>query len=647
MRVVFSAILTLCSGSLAVAQLHYAAAGPVVNNFLNSRSDKYEPISVTWNMQGKIQADLNDGINYLLEEQPLQAEASFTIVLEQDATLWQAFYYRAVARKLMRRYHEALADLRSASKLNNKLYEARIEEARCYLALSSFQQSESAANAAIQIDKLRPAAYYVLGCVKEAEKNLPAAIRNYQRCLEVDKAYHDARISLAILELLANKRESVALGEFATVLASDSLNRDALMMRSILVFDKNKEQSLRDLNRLIRVSPTYVIGSYLRGVLLTIMGEYDRAFIDFQKVIKSTTTDDNNFEGQQSWIDKKIDIQNVGAYTLTRVYGLSDDDAAKFKQAYCLIMTGAFDESIRRIDQTSNPNQEPLAIYLKAVASEHRGNHVRAFDLYNEAIYRDKTIADAYKKRGIYRQELKEWDRSIEDFTTVLKLMPDSYVMYKIRGISYYYNKELEKAVADFSAYLKRDSTDIQTISYRGVAYRDLNQRLPMYMDFANARVNDFNQKDMMHLVDSVLLKGDTALAVSALTSFVKHRPWFTEAYAKKLKIHARQNNWPAIEQGLPEALDHKDAEVRKEDLSYLLTLKGILADRSNTPDEALNAFKEAIKVDKANANAYVERGKMLVRTNKTSQAADDFRKAASLGSTEARKLLDALGVKD
>lgn len=643
MKLFLIAMLTVWCCGHADAQLHYAAAGPVANNFLQSRADKYESISVTWNMQGKLQADLNDGINFLLENKPLQAEASLSHVLEQDATLWQAFYYRAIARKLMKRYHEALADLNSTVKLNSKLYEARIEEARCYLALSSLAQSEAAANRAIQVDKLKPAAYYILGCVRQAENNVPAATKNFQRCIEVDKSYSDARVNLALIELIANKREAVALEQFTSVLNFDSLNREALVMRSILLFDKNKKQSLRDLSRLISGNPMYVIGPYLRGILYTIMGEYDRAFADFQKVIKSTTTDDNNFKGQQTWIDKKIDIQNVGAYTLTRVYGLSDSDAARFKQAFCLIVVGDFDESIRQINNTSNPNQEPLAVYLKAVALEHRGRHAQAFDLYNEAIYRDNTIADAYKKRAIYRQELKEWDRSIEDLTTVLKLMPDSYVIYKIRGISYYHSRQLEKAIVDYTKYLTYDSADKQTISYRGEAYRELNNRLLMYIDFANARVNDFNDRDMIHLVDSVLHQGDTLLALSALTSFVKARPWFTQAYTLKMKLHARQNNWSAIERNLPDALKHKGDDAPKSDYSYLLTLKGILAGRSEALDEALIAFKEAIKTDKTNAFAYLERSKILIQANKTSQAADDLQKAASLGNTEAQKLLDGM----
>lgn len=638
------ALLLCCPVLNTLAQEHYQLMGLAVSNFLQARDNKFDEIPVTWNMKGIIQADLNDGINYLLEDRPGLAEGSFNIVLTKDQTLWQAYYYRAIARKQQELYSNAIDDLQAAIKLNPKLYEAQVELAKCYLVTNLWIESENAVRRAIQLDKTRAAAYYVKGCIYESQRKGNAALSSFRDCLKADSLYHDARIHIALIELGENKDEPKAIKELTSVLTIDSLQHDALVMRSILTFDKNKQQSLHDLTMLISVSPTNIIGYYLRGMLHTNMQQYDRGFSDFQQVIRATNTSDNNFVGQQTWVDKKIDIQNVGAYTLTRVYGLSDDDAAKLKRAYCLIMTRAYDKSIAALNSTSDPDGEPLAVYLRAVAYEHKGNHNQAFVLYNEAVKLDDGIADAYKKLGIYEQELKRWENSITNLTKVLKLLPDTYVIYKIRGVSYHYNKQYDKAIADFTVYLEHDPTNKDVIGYRGVSYLNSNQRLNAYIDFSNSQnPQAFNVKDVLHLIDSVLQKGDTTFVLAALTSFVKSGTSFTEAYALKMKLHLAQNDWRPVESGLFDALRSIRADAPKEDHAYLLIVKGLVMKKNNHPDDALDAFNQAIRYDKSNALAYLERGKFLLTQNKTSKAIDDLERSASFGNVEADKLLKGL----
>jgi tetratricopeptide (TPR) repeat protein len=636
--------LLWCVAMNTFAQQQYQLMGLVVDKFLQDRGNKFKEIEITWNMEGAIQADLNDGINYLHEEKLTLAQGSLNIVLQKNPTTWQAYYYRAITRKLQKNYFVALGDLKAALKLNPKLYEAQVEIAKCYLATNLLVEAENAARRAIQLNKKRADAYYVKGCIHESQGQAVAAINSFRECLKADSSYHDAHIDIAIVALVLNKDEARAINELTAVLTLDSLQQDALLMRSILVFDKNKQQSLRDLTKLISVSPNNMIAFYLRGILHADMQQYYQGFSDFQTVIKATSTDDNNFEGRQTWIDKKIDLQNVGAYTVTRVYGLEDADATKLKQAYCLILTNAFEKSIAVINSISNPNEEPLAVYLKAVANEHQGKHNEAFILYNEAIRLDNTIADAYKKRGIYEQELKQWEKSIDDFTTVLRLLPETYVIYKLRGVSYYHNKQLSKAIADYSIYLNRDSTNKQVIEYRGVAYKENNQRLNAYIDFSTAHSNIVLPiADILHLVDSVLQKGDTTLALKALTGFVKANPGFTELYALKLKVHLTQNDWSPIEADLLTALRNVRPNTPKEDHAYLLTVKGMLMSKTNHPDEAFDAFNQAVNVDKKNALAYLERGKTLLAKNKTAKAIEDLKKSESFGNTTAKKMLEKL----
>jgi hypothetical protein len=65
-----------------------------LDNFATSRFWQYEDIPIIWNMKGKLQADINEGLNALIEGNANVAEYNFSNALKVDSTLWQVYYYR-------------------------------------------------------------------------------------------------------------------------------------------------------------------------------------------------------------------------------------------------------------------------------------------------------------------------------------------------------------------------------------------------------------------------------------------------------------------------------------------------------------------------------------------------------------------------
>lgn len=632
-------LLFYCFVVPALAQ--FDMIGEAFQEFATKRFWQYEEISFTWNMEGTIQAELNEGINNLLEENPALAEVNFTTVLQKDSSLWQAYYYRAVSRKQLKEFSGAKQDLQQALKLHPEFYEGYVELAKVHHLRRKNIESEQALKEAIRLDKSKAVAYYLRGDIDLGQEQVRSAVNYYKQCLSVDSLFQDARIKLALIDFFVKKNEQVALSHLNKVLATDSLQKNALLFRSIMLFKNDKKQSVQDLSNLILVNPLNLMARYLRGIQLTEIKKFDRAFADFQMVIKSTSIDDNNFAGKQTWIDKKIDIQNVGAYILTRVYGLSDQDAAKIKQAYCHILNGEFALAVGILNQTSNPMQEPVCLYLIAVAYEHKGDHLKAFSFYNHALKLDDEIADAHKKRGIYEQEMKAWDKSITDFDAVLKLNPDSYVIYKIRGTSYYHVNNFTQAISDYSTYLKRDTLNKEIIGFRGAAYLKNNQRLNAYIDFAvSGNPGGLVFDDMNHLIDSVLTRGDTTFVLQALNTITEAAPYYTEGYVRKFKIHMARNEWKPIEAEILKALRNSRADAEKTEHAYLLLVEAMTLAKNRHKEDALTKFTESIKLDKQNAIAYLERGKLLRAMGKTSKAESDLKQAAELGSEKAKQLL-------
>src|SRR5690606_11953048 len=132
-----------------------------------------------------------------------------------------------------------------------------------------------------------------------------------------------------ITDLSSKKDPKAARPHIDRIRAYDPLEKTAPLFRAILAHERDKRQCIKDLTSLLSVSPDHLIALFLRGLYLTNEGEYSQAFSDFHKVIKNTELSDNAFKGQQTWMDKKIDLQNAGAYTVRRVYGLEEDDGLK------------------------------------------------------------------------------------------------------------------------------------------------------------------------------------------------------------------------------------------------------------------------------------------------------------------------------
>jgi tetratricopeptide (TPR) repeat protein len=610
----------------------------------SSKLLEYQEIALDWTMDGKLQVYLNEGINSLLEHNPSLAETNLSKLLQLDSSIWQAYYYRGVSNKMLGRLDLAEADFSRLIRRNQAPYESQIELGKIRLIQQEPRMAEKSFEKAIRINPSQPWAYYFKANIRFHQFLHKDAGKLLQTCLQQDSLFHDARIKLAIIEMLEKGLPEKGIPHLNRVLRLDSLNRFGLLFRSIATFTSDRTSSLADLNKLVRVNPNNTFAYYLRGLQRSSLEDYARAFPDFHKVIEAIAEDDNRFIGRQTWVDKRIDIQNVGAYAVTRVYGLPDADAVKVKKAYCLLVMGSYSESIATINATAIAKSEPLCWYLKAVANEHNVKHNAALSCYDRALDLDNDILDAHKKRGIYRQELKAWKGSIEDLTEVLRINPETFVVHKIRGVSYYYDNDLPKAIADFSRYLQRDSLNKEIMGYRAMAFLGNGQYLDASVDFArsgHADVLDF--KKLSHSIDSVLATGDTLLAIHYASALTQSVPRFTEGYLVVVKHYVKRGEWARIDPIVDIAISNSRAGVSRKDHSFLLTAKAMMLCQWKRYENAFQTFEEAISYDRSNALAFLERGKLWMTTGKTNKAVVDLKRASLLGHQEATALLSSM----
>jgi tetratricopeptide (TPR) repeat protein len=640
----FVTLLLLAATTSAMAQAELFS--DAVKNFLgeSNRLSGYADVPIEWNMDGPTQAQLNEGINNLFEEHPAVAEKNFTQVIRQKPDQWQAYYYRAVSRKQQNKLNEARADLLHVLVAHGPFYEGFVEMVKVERLSFNIGRAQTYLEKAIQLAPEKVMAVFLKAELDWDLGKRKPAMDGYTQCVQRDSTFHDARLRLGLFQITSGDNMDRALPQLNKVLAMDSTHRYARLFRSMASFRTNPNQALVDLGVLARRWPGNRMVLYLHGLILAKNGDYQRAFPELRKLIELAYKDENAFRGQQTWLDKMIDIQNAGAYTVSRVYGLPDFDAGKVKEAYCLIVTGEYGHSIVSMNEANVAYTEPLCLFLKAVASEHMGDHKTAFRLYNQALALDPDIVDAHKKRGIYEQELEQWDKSIADFNEMLRINSQAYVAFKLRGLSNYHTKQFRKAIDDFSGYLHRDSLDKETLGYRAMAYLNVSQRLDAAADFANAgHVHLLNFKKLAVSLDSLLARQDTAKALTYADRFTRNTPFFTEAYVVKMKVLLNKKKWDDMSREIDRALSNSRTDAGEQKHSYLLAIRAVTWGREQRYDEALSKFSEALTFDAGNTLVFLERGRLYLAMNKKSKAVSDLKKASSLGSKEAHDLLETL----
>lgn len=627
-------------------------------SFLSERLYGYEDVDFVWKVEGRLQVFLNEGINYLKEGNLTTALANLNDFVKEDSTFWVARYYRGVTYKLLRKLKNAEIDFNAALKLNPNSYESMLEIGKIYQFRNNARRAEKWYNKAIQLSPHKALAYYMKGELELIQGNPRQAIKNYKISIERDPQFSDAKTKLALIEIIQKANIEAGLPYLNDILRKDSLNRIALLFRSSINHKKNPTASLKDLNTLARIDPENIEVLYWRGELLIGLEDFEAAFVDMRKVIQASREDENYFIGQQTSLDKHIDILNAGNYTTRTIFGFDEVDAKKIKKGFCLLLTDKYDASIRQFDLVKNANKNALTLFLKALANEHSGNHQEAFRLYNLALVFDNDITDAHKKRGIYLSELQNWSASEKDFSEVLKINSEIHVIYKLRGVTRYHQNNFSGAIDDFSHfidYLKKDSLELEqplqfriykeVVGYRAMAYQKEERYLDAVYDFlVSDNYRAIDHLLMSHSIMQLISKADTTKALNYLNKYIQQTPSFVDARISKIKILVLQKKWDIVEREIDQTLKFStEVSVLKDANAYLNFAKGLILLEKKKDADAIMYFTESIELDREFTQAYLERGKLYAKLNKKKLATKDFEAAEKLGSKEATRLLSEI----
>lgn len=435
----------------------------------------YKEITIKWQMEGRVQAFLNDGITSLQDGEINSAEHNLKQAVALDPSLAAAHYYLGICHKIQLKFDLAEKDFLSALKHNDTLAAAHVELGELYEVTRAYEKARKAYDAALELSPRMTDACFHLANLQFAQDHFSEAESIYHRAIAIDPTFDEAYVLLGRLALAQKKPAPDAMHYFQKAVKADSTSREGLLWRGLMYAEMGDPvKSFKDWSTLVRHYPNQPFFLYMRGYLQIETGDLDHAFADFRKAITANPEDADKFVGGQTILDKRIDLQSAARVLIKKLYGFNEPELTYLKNGFCFLLAMRYQGAINWFMKVKTPSG--IVSLLRGLTFEHAGVHDKALVEYNKAIELDPELFDAYKKRAIYQMEMQAFPGAIADINEMIRLDPEGAFSYKLRGIARALSGYCDEAIPDLTRFIETDSTDRESFKTRAYCYEKKQQ---------------------------------------------------------------------------------------------------------------------------------------------------------------------------
>ena len=195
------------------------------------------------------------------------------------------YFARGVTYFLSQQFEPAVADFDKYIRKEPKDPSAYLNRGACYLFLQDTVKALSDYNKAIRIDRFEPEGYSRRGRLYAALGKTEEALSDFDRALELDPEgtlnyFYRAQL------YYSRSRWNEAVADFDEVLRREPGNALTLYNRSLIYAQVGEmDKALEDMDRVIDINPENVLAYYNRAVFFTQMGDWLSALDDYDQAI--------------------------------------------------------------------------------------------------------------------------------------------------------------------------------------------------------------------------------------------------------------------------------------------------------------------------------------------------------------------------
>lgn len=158
-----------------------------------------------------------------------------------------------------------------------------------HLRKSEPAQAKAALDKALQMNPKSYMTYVKLGELFYLVKKYDLAFENINKGLKINKYYSDAYFWKGMIYREQNKLD-LAMSNYMTAVEQDPDNFKAYMQMGLIELDKKSKAALDHFNAAVRVKPESTEGYYARAYYYQTNDDYDKAILDYTKVIEIDST---------------------------------------------------------------------------------------------------------------------------------------------------------------------------------------------------------------------------------------------------------------------------------------------------------------------------------------------------------------------
>jgi tetratricopeptide (TPR) repeat protein/serine/threonine protein kinase len=384
-----------------------------------------------------------------------------------------AYYCRARAYGLLRRYEYAVADSSKAIELDPKHLRAWYVRGWAYDWLGQPDNALANFSKAIELNPTFPIVWYARGITYEKLGQPDKALTNFSKAIELNPK--DA-ISWYSRGVVYNKlvQPERAVADLSKAIDLESNHPVVWYNRGLAYRELDQpDQALADFSRAIDMEPRFALAWYSRGAVYGKLGLLDKALADFSRAIELNPKD------ARAWYNRGLAYSELGQ---------PDQALPDYSRAIEL-----------------NP-QLALAWSSRGKAYLRLGQADKTITDFSKVIELEPKNTKAWYDRGITHDQLGRPDKALADYSMVIKLDPKYAPVWHKRGTAYLKLGQPDKALPDYSKAIELDPTFPHPWFNRGVAHTQLGQPKKALADFS--KVIDLASDNPRLLLAAYLQRG-------------------------------------------------------------------------------------------------------------------------------------------
>lgn len=366
----------------------------------------------------------------------------------------------------------------------SKLASEHYEKGLNYHYQRQFDKATIEFEKTISLDPYDYLAYYFNGLSYERNQELEKALQNYNLSISVKPDFNEALFNRAlVLYKTCDYEKSIEDLEYLLTLPAGETQ--AIFFRG-LKYGQDNDKTVFD-NIISMTNKNADIYNYL-GLCYYQMDLYEKSSLNFFKAININPEDDNVLAnaGLNFLVQGNIDSARI---CFERSLSINPNNSvAALNLSLCVSDSSA--EQIRQLDQLIKKNEDfPMAYAQRAYQFYLAGNYEASIKDYNSAIRLDPNNSEYLLERGMLYEKIYQVDKAISDFKSALRYDINNFQIWYNLGNAYFHLEDYSLSIEYYSEAIQINPQIPELYYNRSIAFYKLKELEKACQDMEKAHI--------------------------------------------------------------------------------------------------------------------------------------------------------------